>query len=161
MQEKRRVRFSNMGELGRADVPIAGGIWLRDLCGASWATRESMRLATHFVRYMNQPDDNIVTFEQIESQCQLSRDDVLKALAMMRNYGFVDAFAFDDESLKAALHLSLLQRFETLEMTDRYVELMERRRKSPKLVHNASAGTWLPRRMTSEGGRNRKVQPVN
>lgn len=161
MQEKRRVRFSNMGELGRTDVPIAGGIWLRDLCAAAWATREAMRLATHFVRYMTQPDDNIVTFEQIENQCQLSRDDVLKALAMMRNYGFVDAFTFDEDCLKAALHLSILQRFETLELTDRYVELMERRRKSPKLVHTNNSGTWLPKRMAPEGGRNRKVQPVN
>ena len=161
MQEKRCVRFSNIGELGRADVAVAGEIWLRDLGGASWATREVMRLATHLVRYMVQPDDTIVSFEQIESQCQLGRDDVLKALAMMRNYGFADAFTFDDARLKVALHLSILQRFETLDLTDRYVDFVERRRKSPKLVHSSSAGTWLPKRMAPEGGRSRKMLPVN
>ena len=161
MQEKRRVRFSNIGDLGRADVPVAGEIWLRDLGNAPWATRETMRLATHLVRYMIQPDDIIVSFEQLESQCQLGRDDVLKALAMMRNYGFAEAFAFDDDCLKVALHLSTLQRFETLELTDRYVELAERRRKSPKLMNTTSSGAWLPKRISAENGRARKMLPVN
>lgn len=144
IREKRRARFSDTTGLERVDLPVAGEIWLRDLFAASWATREAMRLGMHLVRYMNEPDPEAVKLEQIENQCQLTREDVLKALTMMRNYGVVDAFSCRPNGLRVALHLSLLQRTAALELTDQFCRLVQRRRMDPSVRPPATTVSWLP-----------------
>lgn len=137
--ELRRVRFDSIEGLHRADLGIAGEVWLRDVCKATWATRDCMKIAAHVARYMAAPDPRLLTPSKIEQQLQLGRDEMKAALRLMKLYRVVEAFNLEADGLRAALHLSTLQRLEVLEVRHRLDVLCRQRGVEP-----ASGGRWLP-----------------
>jgi hypothetical protein len=123
MSEQRRIRFSTIEGLTREDLPLAAEIWLDDVFHSPWASREAMKLAAHFVRYMADPDPTRVIVREIEREYQLVRDDLQRALVLMRNFMAIDGYTIDKDDIKVALNLSLLQRLRVLEKRRRLVEL--------------------------------------
>jgi hypothetical protein len=121
--EKRRVRFSSIEGIGRADLPLACDVWRADVYNSPWAERDSMKLATQLVRYICNPDPNMVLLREVEHQCQLGRDEVKKALNSMRMYGAVDSFTLDRDDVRVYLNLTPLQRLRVLETKRRLLEL--------------------------------------
>ena len=126
MIDQRRLRFSDITSLERRDLPLACEIWLEDLYRAPWITREGMKLATYFVRYMSRPDANALSVREIETQCQLSAEDLRKTLVLMRSYNAVEGFVIDRNDIRVGLKLSYLQRLRTLETKHRFAELLGR-----------------------------------
>ena len=126
MMDQRRLRFSDIESLERADLPMASEIWLDDLFRAGWITREAMKLSAYFVRYMARPDANALSLREIESQCQLNADEVRKALVLMRTFGTVEAFLIDRNDIRVGLRLSFMQRLRTLEAKSRFSQLLGR-----------------------------------
>ena len=126
MLDQRRLRFSDITGLERRDLPLACEIWLDDLYRATWITREAMKLATYFVRYIGRPDANALTVREIETQCQLSAEDLRKALVLMRSFNAVEGFLIDRNDIRVGLKLSHLQRLRTLEAKHRFAELLGR-----------------------------------
>ncbi len=123
MIDKRRLRFSSIVGIERSDLPLACEVWLEEVVKAPWSTREAMKLAVHFVRYMTNPDPATLGLREIEGQCGLGPDEVRKTLSLMKNYGAVDDFMCTRDDVKAALNLSLLQRCRVLELKHRHAEL--------------------------------------
>ena len=123
MIDQRRLRFSDIVGLERHDLPLACEIWLEDIYRAPWISREAMKLCAYFVRYMSRPDANALTLREIESQCQLSPDDVRKALVLMRSFGAVEAFVIDRNDIRVGLTLSYHQRLRALEAKHRFAQL--------------------------------------
>lgn len=144
MYEQRRVRFSNIDGLERQDLAIAGEVWLEELARAPWITREAIKLATHFVRYMRAPDPERMILREIESEVQLGREDMLKTLKQMRTYGAIESFTCDRTDLRVALHLSFLQRLRVLEVTARFAELAMQRGRSPRPWIERERVRWVP-----------------
>jgi hypothetical protein len=142
--EQRRVRFSNIDGLERQDLAIAGEVWLEEVGRAPWVSREAIRLATHFVRYMRSPDPDRMLLREIESEVQLGRDDMLKTLKQMRTYGAVEAFSCDRTDLRVSLNLSYLQRLRVLEATHRFAELATQRGRSPRPWVERERVHWRP-----------------
>lgn len=142
--EQRRVRFSNIDGLERQDLAIAGEVWLDELVRAPWITREAIKLATHFVRYMRAPDPARMILREIESEVQLGREDMLKTLKQMRTYGAIETFTCDRADLRVSLHLSFLQRLRVLEVTARFGELAMQRGRNPRPWVEAERVTWVP-----------------
>lgn len=121
--EQRRVRFSSIDGIERDDLPLACEIWREDIFASSWADREAMKLATLFVRYIANPDPSLVVLREIESQCQLTREEVVRSFTIMRSYGAIDSFTFQRDDVRVYLHLSLLQRLRVLEARSRFRQL--------------------------------------
>ena len=123
MLENRRVRFQSIEGITRADLPLAAEIWLEDMHRQSWPTREALKLATHFKRYMARPDPKDMTLRAIERHCQLDRKVVLETLRQMQMFGAVEAFGIDGDQVRASLSLGVLQRLRTREASARFREL--------------------------------------
>ncbi len=113
--EQRRVRFTSIEGIERDDIPLACEIWREDIVRSPWADGEAMKLATLFVRYVANPDPALTVLDEIERQCQLTRDEVIRSFTMMRAYGAIDAFEFLQDDVRVYLHLSLMQRLRVLE----------------------------------------------
>lgn len=161
MHEQRRVRFGSIEGLGREDLAIAGEVWLEDLSRAAWVTREAMKLATHFVRYMRRADPTCMILREIECEYQLSREEVLQALKQMQAYGAVEAFACDRADLRVSLHLSYLQRLRVLEAIARFGTLLGQRGRNPRPWHAVGAAAWQPKPPTAEPDRNAPAAAVD
>lgn len=125
VMDQRRIRFSTIEGLAREDLPLAAEIWLYDVFHAPWASREAMKLAAHFVRYMANPDPTRVIVREIEREYQLVRDDLQRALLLMRNFMAIDGYTIDKDDIKVALNLSLLQRLKVLETRRLLAELTQ------------------------------------
>jgi hypothetical protein len=121
--EHRRVRFTSIEGIERADIALACEIWLDDLCRATWVSPETMRLGVHLMRYITRPDPQSLTMRAIEMQCLLGIEEVRKTLGLMRAHGVVESYYCDRTDLKVALHLSILQRLRTLESRHRFQAL--------------------------------------
>ena len=121
--EQRRVRFSSIDGIDRADLPLACEIWLHDLFSASWVTREAMKLGSHLARYICRPEASTLNVMDIESHCQLNHEEVRKALSLMRSFGAAENFLCDRVDVKAALTLTVLQRLKVLETKHRFAML--------------------------------------
>ena len=143
MIDQRRLRFSDIVGLERHDLPLACEVWLEDIYRAPWISREAMKLSAYFVRYMNRPDANALTLREIESQCQLSPDDVRKALVLMRSFGAVEAFVIDRNDIRVGLCLSYLQRLRALEAKHRFAQLPASGKTTP-WPWLADEDKWVP-----------------
>ena len=120
----RKVRFAAIDGITREDLPLANEIWLQDLYRAPWASREMMKLAALFVRYMSNPQSTTLSMAEIEIVCQLSPEDVRKTLAAMKGFGAIDAFSVDRTQVQVALNLSLMQRLQVLEVKQRFTAVL-------------------------------------
>lgn len=138
--ELRRVRFVSIEGLQRGDLEVAGEVWLLDVCAATWVTRDVMKLAAQFARYMAAPDAKMLTLPRIEQQIQLTRDEVKAALRLMKLYRVVEAFNIEGDGIRAALHLSALQRLRVLETWHRLDYLARLRAAGPV----PKSERWLP-----------------
>ena len=141
-KEARRIRFESIEGLQRRDLGIAAEVWLKDICEAKWSTREAMKLAAHIVRYMASGDLRQVAINRIEHQAQLSKDEIAQALRLMRLYRVIEAYSIEGDDLRAALHMSTLQRLRVLETRHRLDYLM--RQTAPEPSMPPSGARWLP-----------------
>ena len=121
--EKRRVRFTSIQGLDRDDLALACEIWCDDLFRAPWVDRDSMKLATLFVRYIGNPNPTTVLMHQIERQCQLARGELGRVLTVMRSYGAIDNFMIERDDVRVNLCLTRLQRLRVLEVKRRLADL--------------------------------------
>lgn len=141
-KEARRVRFESIEGLQRRDLGIAGEVWLKDICEAKWSTRETMKLAAHLVRYMASGDLRQIAISRIEHQVQLSKEEINQTLRLLRLYRAIEAYSIEGEELRAALHLTTLQRLRVLETRHRLEYLMRQTAPEPGLP--PSGARWLP-----------------
>ncbi|MGQ0672462.1 MAG: hypothetical protein ACT4N2_06220 [Hyphomicrobium sp.] len=126
MIEQRRIRFSSLESLLREDLRLAGEVWLDDIIRAPWATRESMKIAAHLVRYMFDPKSIYATVRGIERELLLPREEIERALTLMRIFHVVDEFVIDRDEIRIALNLADLQRLRVLEVKERLTVFAER-----------------------------------
>ncbi|MEZ5775072.1 MAG: hypothetical protein R3D33_10345 [Hyphomicrobiaceae bacterium] len=146
------MRFASIEGLERSDLPIASEIWQRDIMASAWTTREVNKLVVHFVRYMLEPNVAALALREIEAQCQLSRDEVQKALTLMRGYGAVTDFLIDGGELRVALNLTFLQRLDVLVTVQRFSDLQGLRGADPRPWTSARReAAWLPSRAIRPG----------
>ena len=117
--DQRRVRFDSIEGLQRSDIDLAAEVWLRDICAARWATPQAMKIAAQLVRYMSLPDTRRLTLSSLEHQLVLNKEEIAAGLKVLRLYRAVEDFVIEVEGIKAALHLSTLQRLQVLEARDR------------------------------------------
>lgn len=138
--ERRRVRFVNLDGFDRTDITMAAEIWLNDLVGAQWATPEAMKLAAHMAAYIRSASTNTLLFRELETQLQLTREQVTRALSMMKIFGFVSVFVIEREDVRASLYLSSLQRLRLFEAKDRLAELSQ----NLTLEQKKETSPWAP-----------------
>jgi hypothetical protein len=144
MRENRRLRFAEIDGLDRSDLPLAAEVWLEDIKSQSWASRDIVKLATLFLRYLLNPTPEMLRLSRIERICQLDRMQVLEALRLMQVFGAVDAYAVDGDSISVSLNLGLLQRFRVLSVRKKFEELLSEPR--PNWPEAAPMGEekWRP-----------------
>jgi hypothetical protein len=121
--ENRRVRFSSIQGIEREDLPLAAEIWYSDIVQQDWASREVVKLAILFNRYLGQPKEDLLSASYIERSFNMDVRMTLDALRQMQMFGVVEAFSMKDAMLHVSLYLSLLQRLRTLEVRTRLLEL--------------------------------------
>jgi hypothetical protein len=96
---------------------------------------------------MADPNPSHLIVREIEREYQMVRDDVQRALMMLRTFGAVVAYAIDKDDIRVALNLSVLQRLRVLETSRRLRELTttpdEPQRPLPKPVREKA---WVPDR---------------
>lgn len=112
--ERRSVRFECIGGLERSMIGLACDVWLADLATARWATLETLKLGTAITRFMTGDRAGDSLLKRAERECQLSREDVMRLLYVMRSYGAVTSFT-PDSNLIIVLNLTSLQRLRVLE----------------------------------------------
>ena len=138
--DQRRVRFVNLEGFDRADIVMAAEIWLSELVNSPWATPEAMKLGAHMVNYIRASATTPLAFREIETALQVTREQVNRALSLMRIFGFVSAFVIEREDMRAGLVLSSLQRLRLLEAKDRLSELSH----SLPAAQSSDAAPWSP-----------------
>jgi hypothetical protein len=124
MLEKRLVRFGNMAKLDKADIALACDIWLHDLVNAPWATREAMKLAAHLTTYVRAANPAALYLREMETLLQLNRDEINRAMNLMKLFGVLSAFTIEKDDVRACLHFSSLQSLRMLELRMRYLSLV-------------------------------------
>ena len=124
MSEHRRLRFSDIMGIERSDLPFACDIWLEDIYRAPWGTREVMKLAAYFVRYMSKPDANALSIREVESQIQMAPEELRKTLVLMRAFNAVEGFLIERNDIRVGLKLSHMQRLRVLEARSRFAVLL-------------------------------------
>jgi hypothetical protein len=121
--EMRKVRFQSIEGIDRADLPLAYEVWLEEVYKATWATRETMKLAAYLVRYMVKPEHVPMTPADIETTCQLNAEEARKMLTSMRGFGVIDSYVYDRKQILIELNLSFSQRLRVLEIKHRFGHL--------------------------------------
>ena len=124
ISENRRVRFGNLPSVGKADVIAASEMWLDDLIRAPWATREAMKLAAHLVNYMLSANRAILHVREIETTLQLNREEINRALNLMRLFRTVATFTVEKDEVQAGLYLSGQQMLRLVELRQRQFALL-------------------------------------
>jgi len=121
MNEKRRARFSSIEGIERDDLPLAFEVWLEDQYHAPWATRESMKLSQHLVRYMAASSTYNLSLGELESLVQLNPEETRKTLAIMQSFGAVDSYTIDRlAGVNVQINLTYHQRLKVLEAKRRF-----------------------------------------
>ncbi len=138
--DQRRVRFDSIEGLQRGDIGLAAEVWLRDICAARWATTQAMKIAAQLVRYMSLPDLRRLTSSSLEHQLMLTKEEIGAGLKLLRLYRAIEDYVIDSEGLKAALHLTTLQRLQVLEVRQRLEILGDRGATEP----GPKRQRWLP-----------------
>jgi hypothetical protein len=121
--DMRKVRFFCIDGVDRLDLPLAYEIWLDDIYRAPWGNREMMKLAAYLVRYMQMPEQTLLTPAEVESVCQLNAEEARKLLAAMRGFGAIESYTYDRKAIAIALNLNFLQRLRVLETKHRFGHL--------------------------------------
>ena len=83
-----------------------------------------MKIGTHFTRYMAAAASVPISLSGIETEYDLTHEEIVRALDLMRMLGAVQSFSIEQGDIRASLNLTLLQRARTLEI----------RQKSPNLT---------------------------
>lgn len=139
MLENRRARFSSIDGLERDDLPLAFEVWVEDHFSAPWATRESMKLAQHFVRYMAASSTYNLSLGELESIVQLNPEEVRKTLAVMQSFGAVESYTLDRlAGISVLLSLTYHQRLRVLEAKRRFAAVAMGKRPWVKPVASKS-----------------------
>ena len=123
MIDNRRVRFTNVEKLGRIELDLACDIWLRDLSAAAWASREAMKLGAHFMNYVRAANPANLALREMETILQLNREELNRALNLMKLFGVLSSFTVDKDDVRANLTLSPLQLLRMLEAKMRFMSL--------------------------------------
>lgn len=119
--DNRRARFSSIEGIERDDLPLAYEVWVEDHFAAPWATRETMKLAQHLVRYMASPKTYNMSLGELESLVQLNPEETRKTLAVMQSFGALDSFTLDRlAGVTVMINLTYHQRLRTLEAKRRF-----------------------------------------
>ena len=75
-----------------------------------------MKLGAHLASYIRAASTTSLLFRELETVIQVTRDQVQRAMGMMRLFGYVQAFSIEREEMKVAMRLSSLQRLRVLEV---------------------------------------------
>jgi len=148
VSEHRRLRFSDIQGIERSDLAFACDIWLEDIFRATWGTRDVMKLAAYFVRYMSKPDANALSIREVESQIQMAPEELRKTLVLMRSFNAVEGFLIERNDIRVGLKLSHMQRLRVLEARSRFTALL-----AEPITHNwpwtSAEDRWVPGQMTA------------
>ena len=120
MIENRRVRFGNLAQVEMCEIELACDIWLTDLVKAPWVSNQAMKLAAHMVGYIRASNPANLQVREMETSLQLTRDEINRALGLMRLFGALTAFSVDKDDVRATLYLSPLQNFRRIELGARH-----------------------------------------
>ena len=150
MQDQRFLRFADVEGLGRRDLAVAADVWLDELSKQSWATRETIKLATHFKRYLQRPDPRMLELSRIETACNIPLEVIVETLRQMYIYGALTGYSLDARVLRVSLNLSILQRLRVLETSRKFAELRAFENRGGFKAHNSSGDTWLPPQLFGE-----------
>jgi hypothetical protein len=145
--EKRRVRFSSIQGIEREDLPLAAEIWYSELISQIWASRDVIKLAMLLTRYMCEPNEQLVSVNNIERSFNMDVRATLDALRQMEMFGAIEAFSIKDNELHASLHISLLQRVKVLETKARILELSGAHTMD-EFLSDEETDRWQPPEMT-------------
>ncbi|MBU2533907.1 MAG: hypothetical protein KKB37_14290 [Alphaproteobacteria bacterium] len=139
--EKRRVRFATIQGITRDHLPLAGEVWLEHVSHQLWTTRDVVKLATLFTRYMSDPLEELVTLAFIERTFAMDEHQIRGTLRQMKMFGAIEAYSFIDRAVHVSLCLTLLQRIRVLELKARVGQF-----NGAHLMFGASAEAdrWLP-----------------
>ena len=100
MIDNRHLRFACIDGIERRDLPIAAEIWLYDITAACWATRDIIKLATLFVRYIKNPHLALLGFGEIERNASMEKAKVAENCRIMLLFGALDNFDCEGPRLK-------------------------------------------------------------
>jgi hypothetical protein len=123
MIENRRVRFANVEKLDRVELGFACEIWLDDLVGAPWASREAMKLGAHLMNYIRGANPANLQLREMEMVLQLTREELNRAFNLLKLFGALTAYTVDKDDVRASLVLSPMQVLQMLELRARFMAL--------------------------------------
>jgi hypothetical protein len=119
MIENRRVRFGNLERVDKFQLAVACEIWLDDVLRAPWSTREAMRIGAHLVNYIQSANASILFVREIETALQLNREEINRAMNLLRLFRAISDFKIERDEIRASLNLSTLQTIRLLEVVER------------------------------------------
>ncbi|MEM9357050.1 MAG: hypothetical protein AAGB04_12635 [Pseudomonadota bacterium] len=150
MHEQRFLRFADVDGLDKRDLAVAADVWLDELSQQAWATREAIKLATHFKRYLHRPDGRLLELSRIETACNIPFETIVETLRQLYIYGALTGYSVEAKVLRVSLNLSILQRLRVLETSRRFAELRAFESRGGFEAHNSASDSWLPSQLFVE-----------
>lgn len=144
MIENRRVRFTNVGKLDTLSLGLACEVWLKDLVRAPWASREAMKLSAHMMNYVRMANPANMQLREMETLLQLTRDEINRALGLMKLFGVLSTYAVEKDDVRASLTLSPVQTLEMLELQARYLAVAPAEPSQPSAEQHEPQVVALP-----------------
>ena len=83
-----------------------------------------MKLAAHLVNYMLSANRAILHIREMETLLQLNREEISRALHLMRLFRAVTDFSIDKDEVRASLYLSTLQMLRLIDLRKRQLALV-------------------------------------
>lgn len=133
-----------MTGINEHDLPLAAEIWLDDLSRQSWVTREILKLANLFKRYLDQPDPKMLALSNVETECHVDKDSIIEAVRQMYSYGAVKGYAIDNSALRVSLHLSVLQRLRVIDAGQQWATQLAVAQRGKLLASPGKPPHWIP-----------------
>ena len=150
MHEQRFLRFADVDGLDRRDLAVAAEVWADELNQQVWVTRDVLKLAALFKRYLLHPDPRLLEISRIESECSVPRENIAETLRQMYIYGVLAGYAVEAKVLRVSLNLTILQRLRVLEASRRFAELRAFENRGSFRSESRTTDNWLPPQVFGE-----------
>ena len=102
---------------------IAAEVWISDVVGAPWASKEAMKIAAFMAKSLGEGGFGEIYMKDIESRYNIQQGEITMALNLLQTFRAVEGYVVERGQLKARLRLGVIQQIRVREELARLAKL--------------------------------------
>lgn len=117
--------YANFTAESARDLDLMSEIWLLDVCGAPWVSREAQKLSAFIVMVLGGGRPGEIYLRDIESILNIMPEETNRGLKLLKVFRAIEDFHIDKGKLTLSVRVGHLQRLHMLEAREKLVALDE------------------------------------